>query len=127
MVVDDNAGAAQMLAMFVEAVGHHVILEHGLWKAFGGAKIERPDICLLDIGLPGIDGNELARRLCNEPELARTILVAVTGYGQEHDRRNALNAGFDHHFINLIDSQKLAELLRSVASLRKRNMHHSSK
>jgi CheY-like chemotaxis protein len=69
--------------------------------------------------LPDIDGNELARRLRNEPQLGKTVLVAVTGYGQEQDRKNALNAGFDHHFVKPIDSKKLADLLTSVGSLRK--------
>jgi PAS domain S-box-containing protein len=119
MVVDDNSDVAQMLAMFVEALGHHVIVEHSSWRAFERAMTEHPDICLLDIGLPDIDGNALARRLRTEPQLGKTVLVAVTGYGQEQDRQNALNAGFDHHFVKPIDSKKLADLLTSVASLRK--------
>ncbi|WP_334187355.1 PAS domain-containing hybrid sensor histidine kinase/response regulator [Noviherbaspirillum sp.] len=111
MVVDDNADAAQMLAMFVEALGHQVLVEHHPRRALERARIEMPDICLLDIGLPDMDGNELARRLRLQPETANAILIAVTGYGQEQDRDAALNAGFDHHFAKPIDSAKLTGLL----------------
>jgi PAS domain S-box-containing protein len=111
MVVDDNADAAQMLAMFIEALGHQVLVEHQSRRALERARIEMPDICLLDIGLPDMDGNELARRLRLQPETAKAILIAVTGYGQEQDRDAALNAGFDHHFAKPIDSAKLTSLL----------------
>jgi PAS domain S-box-containing protein len=114
MVVDDNVDAAQMLAMFVEALGHRVFIEHGSLKALERAKAEVPDVCLLDIGLPDMDGNELARCLRDQPETAGAVLVAVTGYGQEQDRSNAFDAGFDHHFIKPIDSKKLAKLLGGV-------------
>lgn len=67
MAVDDNVDAAQMLAMFVEALGHIVFIEHGSLKALERAKAEMPDVCLLDVGLPDMDGKELARRLRNQP------------------------------------------------------------
>lgn len=114
MVVDDNTDAARMLAMLVEAIGHEVIVEHSSEKALARARLERPHVCLLDIGLPDIDGNELARRLRAQPETARSILVAVTGYGQEQDRRNAIEAGFDHHFVKPVDTGKLSDLLSRI-------------
>jgi PAS domain S-box-containing protein len=114
MVVDDNVDAAQMLAMFVEALGHRVFIEHGSWRAIERAKMETPDVFLLDIGLPDMDGNELARRLRAEPKTANAILVAVTGYGHEHDRNSALDAGFDHHFVKPVDTAALVSLLSGI-------------
>ena len=111
LVVDDNVDAAQMLAMLVEASGHQALVEHHPHGALDRAQIERPDVCLLDIGLPDMDGNELARQLRAKPDTARAILIAVTGYSQEKDRVAALNAGFDHYFAKPIDSAKLARLL----------------
>ncbi len=114
MVVDDNADAAQMLAMLVEALGHKAFVEHDPLRALERAQTEMPDVCVLDIGLPDIDGNELARRLRRQPETSKTILIAVTGYGQEIDRDVALEAGFNHHFAKPMDSAKLARLLAEI-------------
>lgn len=114
MVVDDNADAAQMLAMLIEALGHQVLVEHHPHKAIERSRIEMPDVCLLDIGLPDMDGNELARIFRSQPETAQAILIAVTGYGQEQDRDAALNAGFDHHFAKPINTAKLTGLLAEI-------------
>ncbi len=118
MVVDDNVDAGEMLAMFLESLGHRVILEQHPYAALDRARNEAPDVCLLDIGLPGIDGNELARRLRSQPETAQALLVAVTGYGQEQDRETALAAGFDHHLAKPVDSARLISLLDSLAGRR---------
>lgn len=114
MVVDDNADAAELLALLVESLGHEVIVEYKSTQALERAKAEMPDVCLLDIGLPDVDGNELARRLRAQPETAKTILVAVTGYGQEQDRLNAMSAGFDHHFVKPVSSHRIASLLSGI-------------
>jgi PAS domain S-box-containing protein len=111
MVVDDNIDAAHMLGMFLEALGHRVFIEHHPWKAIERARIETPEVFLLDIGLPEMDGNELVRRLRSEPETAQALFIAVTGYSQEQDRDAALKAGFDHHFAKPVDSARLAGLL----------------
>ncbi|MET0980545.1 MAG: PAS domain-containing protein [Telluria sp.] len=111
LVVDDNVDAASMLAMLLEASGHQVIVEHGARAGLARAQAEAPDVCLLDIGLPEMDGNELAQRLRLLPETARAVLVAVTGYGQENDRQRTLEAGFDHHLVKPIDTGKLFEIL----------------
>jgi signal transduction histidine kinase/ActR/RegA family two-component response regulator len=111
MVVDDNEDAAQMLAMLLEALGHHVLVAHDPFKALELARDKAPDVCLLDIGLPGMDGNELARRLRKQPETAQSMLIAVTGYGQEQDRKNTQAVGFDYHLVKPVDAQKLAEIL----------------
>lgn len=114
LVVDDNVDAAAMLAMLLEASGHHVLVEHDAQKSLELAKDEAPQVCLLDIGLPEMDGKELARRLRAQPETARAVLIAVTGYGQESDRREMLDAGFDHHLVKPVDTGMLASLLAQV-------------
>jgi CheY-like chemotaxis protein len=114
MVVDDNVDAAGMLAMLLEASGHTVLVEHDPLRALAQARSARPDVCLLDIGLPEIDGNELARRLRAQPETAHSVLIAVSGYGQEQDRRAALEAGFSAHLVKPVDIEALTALLAGV-------------
>ena len=114
MVVDDNADAAHMLGMFIEELGHQVVIEYHPRRAIERARDDSPDVCLLDIGLPDMDGIELARRLRHQPETAKSILIAVTGYGQEQDRDAALGAGFHYHFAKPVDSAKLADLLSGI-------------
>jgi PAS domain S-box-containing protein len=116
LVVDDNVDAAQTLGMLLEACGHEVLVEHDSCRALARAREARPDACLLDIGLPEIDGNELARRLRAHPETAGAALVAVTGYGQEQDRQRAFGAGFDHYLVKPVDMDKLAEVLAVIAA-----------
>jgi signal transduction histidine kinase len=114
MVVDDNVDAAQMISMLLEVLGHHVIVEHSARRALERAKAAKPHVFFLDIGLPDMDGNELARRLRAQPENAKAILVAVTGYGQERDRERALSSGFDRHFVKPIDTAEIAALLNNI-------------
>jgi PAS domain S-box-containing protein len=111
LVVDDNEDAAQMLALYLETMGHQVLIEHSSRDAIARARLDKPDVYILDIGLPDLDGNELARRLREEPETAHAFLIALTGYGQEQDRRKALAAGFDQHLVKPVDVTKLASLL----------------
>jgi signal transduction histidine kinase len=114
LVVDDNVDAANMLSILLEALGYRAVVEHDPLLALDLAIKEKPDACLLDIGLPGIDGNELASRLRATPQTARATLIAITGYGQEIDRSSALAAGFDHHLIKPVNTQKLMELLAEI-------------
>jgi signal transduction histidine kinase/ActR/RegA family two-component response regulator len=116
LVVDDNVDAAFMLGMLLEAEGHHVIVEHAPHRALERAIAERPQVCLLDIGLPGMSGNELAQRLRAEAATAGSVLIAVTGYGQAEDRKHALAAGFDDHLVKPIDTRKLMDILAGLAS-----------
>jgi CheY-like chemotaxis protein len=111
LVVDDNADAAQMLAMYLETLGHHVFVEHAPLRALACAKQEQPDVCILDIGLPEMDGKELARQLRAAPETSGALLIALTGYGQEQDRIETRAAGFDQHLVKPVDAGKLAALL----------------
>ncbi len=111
LLVDDNVDAACMLAMLLEAAGHEVAVEHASLLGLERARRERPDVCLLDIGLPDVDGKELARRLKAAPETSGVVLIAVTGYGQEHDRDSAFEAGFDHHLVKPVDCARLMRIL----------------
>ena len=114
LVVDDNVDAAETLGLLLAAHGHEVVIEHGSLSALARARSVAPDVCLLDIGLPEIDGRELARRLKAQPETAQAVLVAVTGYGQQQDREEALAAGFAHHLVKPVDFEALARLLDGV-------------
>jgi signal transduction histidine kinase/CheY-like chemotaxis protein len=114
LVVDDNEDAADTLAMLLEASGHEVLVEHSPHRALARAADAAPQVCLLDIGLPDMDGAELARRLRAQPETAGALLVAVTGYGQESDRARTREAGFDHHLVKPIDLAKLHALLENA-------------
>jgi PAS domain S-box-containing protein len=111
LVVDDNADAAQMLAMYLETLGHRVFVEHASLRALACARRERPDVCILDIGLPDMDGKELARQLRAGPDTSGALLIALTGYGQEQDKIETRAAGFDQHLVKPVDAGKLAELL----------------
>lgn len=117
LVVDDNVDAAAMLAMLLEALGHEVSVEHDARRALAKAAAENPHICLIDIGLPEMNGNELARQLRAQPETAATVLVAVTGYGQDNDRRQSQLAGFDHHFVKPVDIKQLAVIFADVVPM----------
>jgi CheY-like chemotaxis protein len=111
MVVDDNEDAALMLATLLEAQGHNVTVEYDGRGALARARLESPQVMLLDIGLPGMDGYELARHLRAMPETAGAVLVALTGYGQSRDRHDAERAGFNHHLVKPADLSRLIEIL----------------
>ncbi len=115
MVVDDNEDAAQMLSLLLETVGHRVRVSHDASTALVTAQATAPAMLFLDIGLPGMDGYELAKHLREMPETAHSVLVAVTGYGQPEDKERALQAGFDHHLVKPV---KLAAVLALIE-------HHS--
>ncbi|GAB3390462.1 PAS domain-containing hybrid sensor histidine kinase/response regulator [Massilia agri] len=114
LVVDDNVDAAETLSMLLEASGYQALVEHEPHAAIDRARRELPRACLLDIGLPGMDGRELARRLRADPATAGAMLVAVTGYGQQSDRDQFLAAGFDHHLVKPVDLGQLETILATV-------------
>jgi signal transduction histidine kinase/ActR/RegA family two-component response regulator len=115
MVVDDNVDAAALLTMLLEAIGHQVIVEHGAIAALARSRTDPPQVFLLDIGLPEIDGNELAKRLRAQPETAASRLIAITGYGQASDQADSLAAGFDHHLVKPVNIQELNFVLAEIA------------
>ncbi|WP_229429733.1 MULTISPECIES: ATP-binding protein [unclassified Massilia] len=116
MVVDDNQDAAEVLSMYVAANGHEVLAENASPRALELAPGFGPEVCLLDIGLPDIDGHELARSLRADPRTRGAILVAVTGYGQDQDRRASAAAGFDHHLVKPVDMANLGRILEQAAA-----------
>jgi PAS domain S-box-containing protein len=111
LVVDDNRDAAEALAMLLELVGHEVHLAHDGPSAVSAADIHRPDVVLLDIGLPGLDGYEVARQLRSRPALRDTLIVALSGYGQNSDRQRSLDAGCDYHMVKPADATMLEGMI----------------
>ena len=114
MVVDDNADAAAMLAMLLEAAGHDVITAARAREAIDRGKVDAPDVFVLDIGLPDIDGNDLARTLRALPETSDAVLIALTGYGLGTDREQTRAAGFDHHLVKPVDTEQLSRILAAI-------------
>ena len=114
MIVDDNKDAADMLAMLLEITGHDVVVENSSKRALERTYLQAPNIFLLDIGLPDMDGIELARHLRSHPPTSKAILIAITGYGNEQDRKNTADAGFNHHFVKPVDTEKLISLLAEL-------------
>jgi two-component system, sensor histidine kinase len=110
LVVDDNQDSAETIAMLIELWGHEAKAVHDGAAALAAAAELRPEVILLDIGLPGIDGYEVARRL-RADGLGGKLLVAMTGYGRDEDRRLAREAGFDEHLVKPVDPNVLRELL----------------
>lgn len=100
--------------MLLEALGYEVVIEYHPKRALERVNKEMPDVFLLDIGLPEIDGNELAQRLRAHSNFGKATLVALTGYGQESDRIHTQASGFDHHLVKPVDTQKLANILAKI-------------
>lgn len=114
MIVDDNIDAADTLRLLLESAGYEAVVEYSASRAVASARFILPQVCLLDIGLPDINGNELARQLRAMPEIGGSVLIAVTGYGQEKDKKESAAAGYDHHFVKPIDCAKLLALLAEI-------------
>lgn len=114
LIVDDNQDAAKALSLLLKFTGHQTLTCPDGPSALDAASAFRPDVVLLDIGLPGMNGYEVAQRLREHPDTQRTVLVALTGYGAEEDRRRSHEAGFDHHFVKPIGFPDLKALLDSL-------------
>jgi PAS domain S-box-containing protein len=113
LVVDDNEDSAQTMAMMLELAGHRTTVAHDGMEALAAVRRSKPHIVLLDLGLPEMDGFEVARRIRADLALDDVILVAMTGYGHEEDRRRTAAAGFTHHLVKPVDP---AALMRVIAS-----------
>jgi PAS domain S-box-containing protein len=113
LLVDDNRDVADSMVMLLTILGHDVLVSHDGRQAVEMALRERPAVVLLDIGLPGMDGYQACRAMRNGG-LTDTLIVAMTGYGQEDDRRKAEEAGFDKHMPKPVDTQVLEDLLASL-------------
>jgi signal transduction histidine kinase/DNA-binding response OmpR family regulator len=111
LVVDDNSDAAESIAWLLRAAGHEVRTARDGNEAIASAEAFPPQVALLDIGLPGMDGYELARRLRQKLDAGNTVLIALTGYGQDRDIQRSKQAGFDHHLVKPADIRSLHAIL----------------
>jgi len=114
LVVDDNVDGADMLATLLELSGHETATAYSGTEALSAAHALRPEVAFLDIGLPGMDGYELARRLRSAPEHGQAVLVALTGWGGEDDKRRSAEAGFDYHLTKPVDAAEVKALLAGL-------------
>ena len=111
LVVDDNADVAEGLMMLLELLGHRVRVAHDGLAALEAARTSAPDLMLVDIGLPGMDGYEVARSVRQDSRLKGVVLVALTGYGRDEDKRKAIEAGFDDHLVKPLTVETFQKLL----------------
>ena len=116
VLVDDNADAVDSLSTLLNVQGYQTAVEYDARSGLRRARAERPDAMLVDIGLPDIDGYQLAQQLRAMPETSGTVLVAITGYGQSKDRERAIAAGFAHHLVKPVDMTALVRVLESVGN-----------
>ncbi|MDR5755362.1 response regulator [Caballeronia sp. LZ035] len=116
LLVDDSLDAALALSMLLEALGHEVRTEHDGPRALAAIDDFRPDVVVLDIGLPGMSGLEVAREMRKRDVTKHVLMLALTGWGGEADRQEALAAGFDHHLTKPVG---IAEIEAALAGKRK--------
>jgi DNA-binding response OmpR family regulator len=114
-VVDDNVDTVTTLALLVTESGHDVKTAYDGTSVLEAALDYRPNVVLLDIGLPGLNGFEVAKQLRKQPALQNVVLVAMTGYGGVNDRQHSREAGFDYHLVKPGDFGKLLRILATVA------------
>jgi PAS domain S-box-containing protein len=124
LIVEDHPDAAESLVMILELIGHHVRLVHDGVAALEAARANPPDLMLIDIGLPGMNGYELAQAIRRDPALKHLVLVALTGYGQPEDKMQAMAAGFDYHLAKPVDLELLGDLVDRLGS--QADMHPQS-
>lgn len=114
LVVEDNRDSVESLRLLLHLFGYVVTVAYSGDEAMVAVKEAVPDVVLCDIGLPGMDGFGVVDALRHDPRTARTRMIAVTGYGQEEDRRKALSAGFDEHMVKPVDPEKLLGKLNEL-------------
>jgi CheY-like chemotaxis protein len=114
LIADDNQDAADMLREILETGGHVIHVAHEGYEALEKARQYRPDLALLDIGMPGMSGHELAYKIRNELRLQNTVLIAITGWGTQEDRSKSRDFGFDHHLTKPVDFASLNCLLSKL-------------
>jgi CheY-like chemotaxis protein len=116
LVVDDNRDAAESMGMLLKLLGVDAHVVHNGSDALEALGFYKPTVVILDIGMPGMDGKEVARRIRQRPDFKDITLIALTGWGQEEDRRRTMAAGFDYHLIKPADINALRALLMSIES-----------
>lgn len=114
LIVDDNADAADSLAMLLQLSEHETVTAYSGPEALEVARRVRPDAVFLDIGLPGMDGYEVAKAMRAEPSLAAVALVALTGWGSDNDQQRAMQSGFDHHLTKPVAFDRVNEVLEQL-------------
>jgi two-component system, chemotaxis family, CheB/CheR fusion protein len=114
LVVDDNVDAAESLGMLLKMSGQEVSVAHNGHDGIQQAREFRPELVLLDIGMPMMDGYEVCRRLRQDTCTQDAVVIALTGWGLEEDRQRALEEGFDHHLVKPVELQTLMKLLEDL-------------
>ncbi len=118
LVVDDSADAAESTAMLLRLDGHEIRTVMDGHSAIDAIRSFKPEIVLLDIGLPGLNGYDVTRRLRELPECQNTLVVALSGYGRPEDLRRSHDAGFDQHLIKPVDHDRLTALINAYNGVR---------
>ena len=116
LVVDDNTDNAELLQILLEEEGHKTYMAHDGVEGLAAAERLRPDVVLMDLGLPRIDGFDACRRIREQPWGKGILMIAITGWGQDVDRRKSQEAGFDHHLVKPVDARAIAALLSESTS-----------
>jgi len=111
LVVDDNRDSAESLARLLQLMGHETAIAYDGLSAVDSAETFHPEVVLLDLGLPGLDGYEVARRIRAQQWGKDMTLIAATGWGQAEDRRRSREAGFDHHMVKPVDLHELEKVM----------------
>jgi CheY-like chemotaxis protein len=115
LVVDDNVDSAECMALLFRLSGYEVQLAHDGQTALDTALAFQPQVILLDLGLPGLDGYEVASRLRAWPQMQKTVLIALTGYGRAEDHQLSAQAGFNYHLTKPVDPDTVEALIKSLA------------
>jgi CheY-like chemotaxis protein len=117
LVVDDNTDNAELLKILLEEEGHETFMAHDGVEGLAAAERLRPDVVLMDLGLPRIDGFDACRRIREQPWGKHMLVIAITGWGQDIDRRRSHEAGFDHHLVKPVDVHAINALMNTATAL----------
>jgi len=117
LVVDDNTDNAELLKILLEEEGHETFMAHDGVEGLAAAERLRPDVVLMDLGLPRIDGFDACRRIREQPWGKQVLMIAITGWGQDVDRRKSQEAGFDHHLVKPVDANDISALMSGPAAV----------
>jgi len=115
VVADDNVDTAHSLSLLLESLGHEAKIAHNGVQALGIAHEFQPDAMIIDIGMPGLDGHDLARRIRSESWGEEILLIAASGWGQDEDKQRSREAGFNLHLVKPVELETLQALLATIA------------
>jgi CheY-like chemotaxis protein len=117
LVVDDNTDNAELLKILLEEEGHETFMAHDGVEGLAAAERLRPDVVLMDLGLPRIDGFDACRRIREQSWGKQILMIAITGWGQDVDRRKSQEAGFDHHLVKPVEASDISALMSGATAL----------